>query len=138
MLLNFLETLGLEFDMGWDDEVTITVPDVVLAGNLRQALEQFEKRLGDEVRHRARRQRSVFVGGSLNGQVIDDGRCVAPTRHLDGTTHHWIAHHLARGRWEVYDQEGYDGRAFFRGYATNKRKAKRGEISDKPALTERK
>lgn len=115
MLLEFLKGLGVRFDMDWDEEVTLTVPETVSSDEISHALQPFKERLCDEVRSRAKRQRTVFVGGSLNGQMIGAWQCLVPTIHPDGTTHHWIVHHVARGRWEIYDQECYMGRAFFRG-----------------------
>jgi hypothetical protein len=121
MLLEFLERLGFQFDMDWDDDVAITSVTAVECSDLTQALKPFEKRLADQVRHRARRQRSVFVGGSLNGQMIGSSAWGK-----------WIVNHLSRGKWEVYETERSNVRAFFRGYATNKRNARRGEIVERP------
>lgn len=138
MLLEFLESLGLRFEMDWDDTVAIATPDAVLACDLQQALEPFRQRLANQVRWRAQKQRAVFVGGSLNGELVGTRRCLIPTHSSDGKTYRWIAHHVARSRWEVYDQESYDGRAFFRGYAANRRKANRGETVDRVVAEETK
>lgn len=131
MLLRFLESLGVEFDMDWDGEVTMTVPEAVSCAEIEQALKPFGKRLREQVRFRAKQQRSVFVGGQLNGREVSwqgPGRCGCGHRMGNGGYGYWIRHRLARGRWEVYE-EVPDGRAFFRGYATSERKARHGEIT---------
>ncbi len=130
-LLNFLESLGVKFSMDWDDTVTAEIPDID-AVDVEQAMKPFIGGLSHDVVYRAECLRAVFVGGSLNGQVVGRRRCLVPTLHADGTKHCWIVEHVARGRWEVYDNElRHNGRAFFRGYATNKQKANRGEISER-------
>ncbi len=136
MLLRFLESLGVHFVMDWDDAVTITVPESVSWAEIQQALKPFGERLMEQVRCRAKRQRSVFVGGQLNGQQVSDS---LPWVRTSGGIHrmakceygYWIRHRLKRGCWEVYE-EVPDGRAFFRGYATSERKAKHGEITEQP------
>jgi hypothetical protein len=132
MLLRFLESLGVSFDMDWDEEVTITVPGAVSCVELEQALKPFGKQLSQEVRYRAKRQRSVFVGGQLNGREVSwqgPGRRGCGHRMAGGGYAYWIRHRLKRGCWEVYE-EVLDGRAFFRGYTTSERKARHGEITE--------
>ena len=129
-LVDFLESLGVKFSMDWDDTVEVEVPDID-AADVEQAIRPYKASLQHDVVYRAECQRAVFVGGSLNGQLIGRRHCIVPTLHADGTKHWWVVNHVARGRWEVYDEEGrHNGRAFFRGYATNKKKARCGEISE--------
>lgn len=121
MLLRFLEHLGVNFDMDYDGEVFFDVPKDVCHDAIEEALQPFGKGLAQEVRNRARRQRSVFVGGQWNGKTA---------AHL-GVWNPWIRHHLRRGCWEVYEAVP-DGRAFFRGYATSEKKARLGEVTKQP------
>jgi hypothetical protein len=137
MLLQFLEALGVTFEMDWDDQVIIEVPEEISYGQIAQAIEPFGKRLGEEVRFRAKQRRSVFVGGSLNGQEVD-GRALrikSWCSHTmpNGRQGYWIRYRIKRGCWEVYEQGSADGRAFFRGFATSEAKAKRGEVKDAQA-----
>lgn len=125
MLLKFLEQLGVTFEMDWDDEVIIEVPEDLEAADVMNAIksEPFGKDLSESVVYRAKASRAVFVGGMLNGKR---------TGWIG--LRQWFANHVKRGRWEVYERVN-DGRAFFRGYATSQAKAKRGEINEltKPA-----
>ncbi len=131
-LVDFLESLGVKFDMDWDNTVSVTVPDLD-AVDVEQAIKPFRASLEQRVAYRAECQRAVYVGGSLNGRMLGVRPYRAPVHYADGSKHIWIVNHVARGRWEVYDRElGHNGRAFFRGYATNKKKAMRGEISETP------
>lgn len=137
MLLRFLESIGVRFDMDWDDEVTMTVPEAVFCADIEQALGPFGKQLSQQVRSRAQQQRSVFVGGQLNGQEVSDRtwgvRSGYGHRIVNGGGYgYWIRHRLKRGYWEVYEQVP-DGRAFFRGCTTSERKARRGEITEQPS-----
>lgn len=89
-------------------------PDSFMNDELREtAIELCRKRIG-------------FVGGLLNGKPV--GR---RSRYWLGCGC-WIPNRVKRGRWEVYEEQR-DGRAFFRGYATSERKAKRGQISEPAA-----
>lgn len=120
MLLDFLEQLGVTFEMDWDNQVIITVPDELKASDVLKLIEQecFGKHLARAVKFRAEVDRAVFVGGLRNGDPI----CLFGIR--------WVANRVKRGRWEVYELVS-DGRAFFRGYAASEHKAKRGEITEK-------
>lgn len=131
MLLKFLETLGVTFEIDWDDSVQIGIPESgVSYDEMRRALESpvpgtvagatFSNWLHREVLCRAAARRAVFVGGSLNGKQV---------RYEQPSYYGFIAHRLGRAHWEVYEQaDKRDGRAFFRGYATSEKKARRGEV----------
>ena len=133
MLLRFLESLGVEFDMDYDETVSVTVPESVSRAEIEEAVKPFGKQLTEQVRYRAERQRSVFVGGQLNGQEVSwqgPGRRGCGHRMANGSYAYWITYRLKRGRWEVYEEVRGDGRSFFRGYATSERKARHGEITE--------
>lgn len=124
MLLDFLEQLGVTFEIDWDNEVIIKVPEDLQAADAMKVIAnvRFEKHLARTVTFRAQRARSVYVGGRRNGERV--GLCWGNRT--------WIANRVKRARWEAYELSR-DGRAFFRGYATSQAKAKRGEIAEQTA-----
>ena len=135
MLLEFLESLGVEFEIDWDDEVIITVPrEGISYAEIEQALQPVSKRLVNQARYRAKARRSVFVGGTLNGQEVESRthgiRSEWCHRMADGKLGHRIRRRIKRGCWEVYEQGDTDGRAFFRGYATSEQKARKGQLRE--------
>ena len=137
MLLEFLEAVGCKFSMDWDSHVIVAVPEELSHIQIREAIEPFAKELSRQVRYRAKRRRSVFVGGTLNGQEVGTQARGTYGHHMpNGRYGYWIRHRIKRGCWEVYEEDAKDGRAFFRGYATSERKARRGEIKKAHKTTE--
>jgi len=116
-LLRFAEALGIQPSMDWDDSVSIEYPEVVCRSEMEAALAPVKDCLAREFTIRARRRREVLVGGPFNGQPNRWDYCRGAT----------FGRRVARAHWAVY-REGDDGRAFFIGFASSQRKARRGAL----------
>lgn len=120
-LLEFCELLGVEFEMDFDDRVTICfdqVPEFVI----NEALNKVGVQLAEEFKSRAQFRRDVFVGGPKNGESVG---------FLNWRPNGLYAFNVSRGKWAVYSMPRNpwnDRRAFFKGYATSERNGFKGII----------
>jgi len=111
--MKLLELLGWTFELDEDDQLVITTSSLhVSVARINDILQQCRKRVIQEVKFKAARERRQFLGGPLNGQM----------HTVNGWCSPGIARNLSRGRWVAYRLE-HDGRAFYLGEATNKKKA---------------
>jgi|GEM_PF-7123748 len=112
--LDFLERFGVRIGYAepecetWD----IQARDIS-AEELICALREYEPAIETHLACSRQRNLQVCVGGPFNGRRHD--------RFQEGDI---ISFHLARARWAVYEV-GSDGRAWYRGEATSKKKARR-------------
>lgn len=111
--LDTLRLLGWSFHLDENDDLVITHPPKAISNERWvDVLMQCRKRVKQDVIFKANRERRQFVGGPLNGQRHqEDGYCKAG-----------IAKSLGRADWVAYRLEK-DGRAFYLGKATSKKKA---------------
>lgn len=116
-LLRFAQALGIRVWMDWDDEVSIDCPEVVSRSEIEAALGPFADRLKTEFEVRARCRRAILVGGPFNGTRNNWDYCPGAT----------FGRRVAKSHWAVYRQAD-DGRAFFVGFASSQRKARRGVL----------
>lgn len=114
-LVRFLESVGFVFELDWDDELSITYPDDLTGKTLADELAKYGAAIVRTVKLTGASERSQFMGGPYNGQ-----------RHgrYEGER---IAIHMCRGKWAVY-VVAPDGRAWFRGYAKSRTKARRLDV----------
>lgn len=114
-VVRFLESVGFAFELDWDDELTIAYPGDLTGKTLADALAEHGAAIVRTVKLRSASERHQFMGGPYNGQ--HHGRCSGER----------IAINIRRGKWAVY-LVAADGRAWFRGYATSRVKARRLEV----------
>ena len=117
-IVHFLESVGFQFELDWDDELTIVYPADLTGETLADALAKHGNAIIKTVKVAAAAERRQCMGGPYNG-----------TQHGWGTDER-IVLPICRGKWVVY-LVAADGRAWFRGYATSKREGKRLEISSR-------
>lgn len=126
-VVSLAELVGYRFPMDWDGEVSIEPPSEidqrVLTAYLIDRLDQ----IGDRIRGRAYRALHHYVGGPLNGQRHDfyyQGVWAqdASQRWVETDLPYLVEVHIGLAEWAVYRIEP-DGRAFFVGMATSKKKA---------------
>lgn len=117
--LKILETLGVEIGLDFDDELLVTFPEKLDLAKLRSLLseEVNRKDLRQTLIWNRSRSMRQFVGGPRHGQQYLQWE-------LEGT---FRGFRISRAKWAVYEY-AKDGRAFFRGWATSQRKARRGEF----------
>lgn len=96
----------------------------ISAAELRAVLLEYSDAIRTQLYYDRRQTMAVFVGGPLNGQ--HHGR-YCPNR---GQV---FAEHIAACKWAVYVVDGDQLRAFFRGYATSRKKALRLELTPRNA-----
>ena len=112
--VELLEAVGFEFHLDYDGELLIEAPAGLTAFDLVAELRnvRFEQDLRNAIVRRAARNLRQCVGGPMNGQPHGGSYWeIGPTYHLARAQH--AAYATAR-----------DGRAFFVGNATSKRKAR--------------
>lgn len=119
-LLAFAEALGIKLGLDWDGELLIEYPEILSRLEIEAAVAPFEEDLALAISLRAKRLLNVLVGGPFNGRRNFSGCCHGET----------FGRRVSRAHWAVYRQ-GDDGRAFFIGYATSQRKARRGVLKSK-------
>jgi len=110
--VRLLEHLGFSFPMDFDGDVLIESPSEVRVSDIvALLLERGNKEIVDRtIRFRARRNMRVCVGGPMNGQR-HDGRFWSCE----------LLYHLGRAEWAAY-LVSPDGRAYFVGMATSKKR----------------
>lgn len=82
--------------------------------DLEKALSFYEEAILRELQYERQRNLQVCVGGPMNGK-----------RHNAFCRREVLRFKLGKARWAVYVVGSGDGRAFFRGYATSERNARR-------------
>lgn len=118
--VRFLERLGFEFHLDWNDELEIHSPEIT-AADIVSELEKYEDDVTGQILRRAASNLEQFVGGPFNGQRHDA---------IYWGQNQFIGRKVSRAKWAVYELQK-DGRAFFRGWAKSKVKMLRGEIYEK-------
>lgn len=93
----------------------------ISAEELVAALREYETSLKRRLYFRRQRALSVCVGGPCNGRRHD---FPGSFRRGKGEV---VTFHLSRAKWAVYEV-GEDRRAWFRGIATSRKKARRLEV----------
>jgi hypothetical protein len=89
---------------------------------LRQVLERYEKAIKNHLRFEQQRRLEICVGGPFNGR-----------RHPQFVNGALVLFHVGRAKWAVYQvADVKDRRAWFRGYATSRAKARRMELVRDP------
>lgn len=111
-LIQMLEAIGVSFSVDWDGEVETFTPDTIQTDSVKKLISDNEKTILQQIEWRRCADRRVFVGGPLAGKKLWKYFYAA------------FAHHVGRAQWASYMIYDYqDGRAWFCGMATNKKKA---------------
>jgi hypothetical protein len=109
---SFMERLGFVFEVNpFDDTLEISGPATIDVQKIRDELWEIADPIKARLYFRRQRAMHQFVGGSLSGKTHQKYFGCA------------IVNNLKRGQWEAY-YVGRDGRAFFMGTETNKRRAR--------------
>jgi hypothetical protein len=123
--IRFLETLGFEFQLDWDDELEISHPSEIQPEQVSLALRQYADYIVAYLRRRRQKALSHCIGGPFSGRR--HGWYYWPS--FDGTRYRQFhGLNVSRAKWAVYELMK-DGRAYFRGYATSRKKARAGLIA---------
>lgn len=109
----FLERLGFEFELDWDESLEISAPDSVSPDDVLTALQGAHEIIRLYILRRSRLAKHVCVGGPCNGRLHQSWCGCA------------LMYHLARARWAGY-RVSHDGRAWFVGEFSSERKARIG------------
>lgn len=109
--LEFLKLFGFRFGLDLDEQVIIESPETVVVAEIVSELEKHNEAIKRDLTIRAKNARQQCVGGPFNGR-----------RHCQyfGCP---ILFHIKRAKWAVY-VVSRDGRAFFLGYETSKKKGR--------------
>lgn len=97
-------------------DVRIETRDI-FADELRAALDPYREPIERHLRFQQQKSLAVHVGGPLNGRRYEGWK-------QQGAR---LAYRVGRAKWAVYEL-GTDGRAWFRGFAASKQKARRLEL----------
>lgn len=121
-LLPFLESIGCQFTLDWDDELSVAVPENLSPFDLDNALKPLRAGIVAAIKTRARNALYVCLGGPLDGKRHEWfyngwGGCTA-----------YKAVKVCRAHWAVYEVHS-DGRAIFKGYTTSQKKARQGHVT---------
>ena len=117
--LDFLRILGFEFDLDWDNELTIECPEEIDMELFVTWLRKFVPAIKQRLKFEGIRAKECFVGGPYNGQEYFN--YIPPNNPL--------CLHIKRAKWAVYmTKSSDDPRAWFMGYATSKKKGKELKI----------
>lgn len=115
--LEVLRALGIELSLDWDDQLILRAPSRIEYDEIKKVAEKYNDVFIHDLQGERRRALSVCVGGPKNGQ-----------RH--GWSGAWNKIHCVnvhRACWAVYEIQD-DGRAFFRGYAKSRKKARQLDL----------
>ena len=115
--LTLLEELGAKFELDWDNELLVTVPDSEVGEAIAPIIERCTKQLTRYVFNRAASMKRRCYGGPLNGR--EHGHCSLFCERF--------AWRESRAKWAVYELME-DGRAYFKGYASSEQKGRRGQF----------
>ena len=108
------------------DNVLIEIDDIpawAMQAVLMEYAEAFRVRMERERKNRMQ----TLMGGPFNNQPYYDRNTLVFLAAGKYTTRHY--RHVSRGRWAVYEGDGFDDpRLWFRGYAGSQRKARHGDL----------
>lgn len=123
--MRFLESLGWRFGLDYDDELIVTAPENQTTDDLKEAIERQPEGVVTKLQSRRRQTLQVFADGPLHGQPYDDSGWPMLLRVDERVVRVEtpLLQHLARARWACY-RIGGDGRAWYVGEATSRKKGK--------------
>lgn len=120
-VMDLLRAIWVEFEMDFDGEITITIPEDHLseqvADNLEKILKCWKGNLESQYRSQCEEAIRVYVGGPMHNKPI--------SWESKGTI---MCHRVARAKWATYEVRYSGGRACFLGYAHSEFKAKKRDI----------
>ncbi len=112
---HLVRALGFTVGLDYDGELLIEQPATVSVERIVELLRLAKASLASEIEGERKWNQMIYVGGPMNGK-----------RHAGGCSQ-WLTVHVGRARWAAYYRRPdwwRDGRAFYIGEATNKRKAR--------------
>ena len=117
--MDFLHRFGVRISYADPECETVDIEARdISAEELIAALREYEAALKRRLRFKRQCALAVCVGGPRNGR---------PYLFHQNSKGEILTYHLSRARWAVYEV-GDDGRAWFRGYATSRKKGRRLEV----------
>lgn len=113
----FLESLGFEFHLDFDEELQIEYPEDLTPEEIATAAGAATKEIVEMLKGRARTLRRQHFGGPMHGKPHGGYWWNRPV------------YHLGFARWAAYVIDR-DGRAIYVGEATSKKKAQKLALDD--------
>lgn len=127
-----LRAVGFKFAVDYDGSLQWTAPESIDVAKLKFIVEHGEAAIAREILSREVRLRRCCYGGPMDGRrhawLFHYLGRINAAGEVIGYAPHYVPVRVNRAKWATYRLQE-DGRAFFVGYATSERKARRGEAT---------